>query len=87
MLKTGNLTQKERAWLVELETVMARCPTRRMHCYTTGDNDLTFYDKRVSDAWEKAHPHEQLDAGELHARAGSELARVVGNFNIDSCAG
>lgn len=81
------LTKAENAWLDELEAVMKRCPSPRLQSYTTGDNNITFYDKPVADAWEAKHPHEQLDAGELHERAGSRLRSIYGNFLIDSCAG
>jgi len=81
------LTKAESAWLDELEAVISRCPSPRMNAYTVGDNDLTFYDKPVADAWEAKNPRLQLDAGELHQRAGSVLRVVRTNFNIDSCAG
>ena len=81
------LTKAESAWLDELEAVMSRCPSERLQCYTTGDNDLTFYDKPVADSWERANPREQLDASELHERAGSRLRVIRGAFLIDSCAG
>lgn len=81
------LTKKERAWLVKLEKVMNECPSKRLACYTIGDNTLHFYDNNVSSAWEKANIFKQLDAGPLHAEAGSALEVISGNFIIDSCAG
>lgn len=87
MAKAKKLTAREQAWLDELEEVMGRCPSPRLQCYTTGDNNLSFYDKPVADKWEDANPRAQPDAGELHDRAGSALRTVYGNFNIDSCAG
>lgn len=87
MAKAKRLTKAENEWLDELEAVMQRCPSKRLQCYTTGDTNLTFYDKPVADAWEAKNPREQLDASELHRRAGSELRSIFGAFNIDSCAG
>jgi hypothetical protein len=81
------LTEAESAWLDELEAVMKRCPSKRLQAYTTGDNNLTFYDKPTADAWEAKNPSEQLDAGALHERAGSRLRSIYGAFLIDSCAG
>ena len=81
------LTKKEQAWLDKLEKVMNERPTKRLHCYTIGDHDLSFYDINVSDAWEADNPRVELDAGSLHEKAGSALGGVAGSFRIDSCAG
>lgn len=86
-MKAKPLTKRESDWLKKLEAVMNECPSTRLQCYTIGDNDLTFYDKQVSLAWENANPRAELDAGEQHEKAGSALATVRGNFQIDSCAG
>jgi hypothetical protein len=86
-MPSKKLTAVEIAWLGKLEAVLRACPSSRLACYTVGDNDLTFYDKNVAASWEAAHPREQLDAPEMHARAGSYLGVVTGSFNIDSCSG
>jgi hypothetical protein len=81
------LSKREREWLDELEAVLMKCPSRRLACFTIGDQDLHFYDQTVSLAWEKANPRLQLDAGPIHEAAGSALRIVNANFNIDSCSG
>lgn len=81
------LTKKEQKWLDKLEKVMCECPSKRMACYTIGDNNLTFYDENVSNQWELDNPREEPDAGELHIKAGSYLGEAIGTFAIDSCAG
>lgn len=81
------LTVVETAWMAKLEAVLKACPSSRLACYTTGDNDLMFYDTNVAKEWEAKNPRDQIDAGELHKRAGSFLCTVTGTFNIDSCAG
>jgi hypothetical protein len=81
------LTKAEKVWLSRLEDLMSDVPTKRLACYTIGDNDLMFYDQNVSEAWERENPREQIDATELHRRAGSALGSVSGRFRIDSCAG
>lgn len=86
-MKAKSLTATERKWLAKLESVMKECPSNRLHCYTIGDNDLTFYDKNVADVWESKNQRHEYDAPQLHRAAGSLLAVVTGNFNIDSCAG
>lgn len=80
------LTKKEKAWLDKLERVMNQCPSKRLACYTIGDNDLTFYDASVSNQWERDNPNKLLDAGALHTESGSRLYNICGSFNIDSCA-
>lgn len=79
------LTAAEKAWMAKLEQVLFDCPSDRLSCYTVGDGDLTFYDKNIADAWERAHPTLTLDASDLHTRAGSMLGKVHAPFQIDSC--
>jgi hypothetical protein len=43
MAKAKPLTKAERAWLLELEVVLLRCP-KRIELYTTGDAMLTAVD-------------------------------------------
>lgn len=80
------LTSAEKKWLCKLEKVLQECPSDRLACYTTGDNDLTFYDKIIADKWAETHD-DSCDARELHEKDGSYLTTVTGSFNIDSCAG
>ena len=39
------LSSAERAWLKQLQDLIKKCPSNRMAAYTTGDNDITLYDK------------------------------------------
>jgi len=86
-MKAKPLSKSETKWLNRLEKVMGECPSKRLACFTTGDNQLDFYDNEVSSEWESKNRSVLLDAGELHERAGSKLRAVSGNFIIDSCAG
>jgi len=86
-MKAKPLTKKEQKWLDKLEKVMCECPSERLNCFTTGDCNLTFYDKNVSNAWEADNPRQELDACDLHISAGSFLGEAIGTFQIDSCAG
>lgn len=81
------LTAKEKAWIKEVEAVLARCPSTRLNSYTIGDAEISLYDKPVADAWEQANGYPQLDAGQIHERAGSFLGVINFPFQIDSCAG
>jgi len=81
------LTKAEKVWLEEVEAILSNPPSKRLACYTIGDPSLHFYDRNVSAAWEKANPYEQLDATELHRKAGSALGDIDFKVIIDSCAG
>lgn len=47
----ARLTAKERAWVVEVNAVLARCPSpQKIGFYTVGDSSLLLYDlRRVDD--------------------------------------
>lgn len=82
------LTKAEKVWLDKLEAMLSNPPSKRLSCYTIGDATLSFYDIKVSEAWEAANPRmTELDAGELHRRAGSALYDIHGRVVIDSCMG
>ncbi|WKZ94059.1 hypothetical protein P0E69_09385 [Chimaeribacter arupi] len=53
MAKTKPLTKAERAWLVEVQEVLNRCPSKRIAFFTIGDNFLGLHDanreKEISD--------------------------------------
>ena len=40
-----NLTKEEREWVCKLQKVLNKCPSDRLGCYTTGDQNLVLYDK------------------------------------------
>lgn len=83
------LTKEEIDWLDQLESVLMKCPSKRLEAYTIGDQDLQFFDADVAKAWELENddPHAFRDAPSVHSAAGSALRRVRTNFNISSCAG
>jgi hypothetical protein len=81
------LTEEEKEWLKKLESVMKECPTKRLACYTIGDNNLCFFDKNVASKFERDNPRLELDAPALHQQAGSYLGEVWGKFMIESCQG
>jgi len=81
------LTAAEAKWLASLQRVFQACPSKRLGCYTIGDAGLSFYDKDVATAWREANGDPSMDAGPLHAAAGSELGDIHTKINIDSCAG
>lgn len=44
---TSKLTKKERAWIAEVNAVLARCPSpEKIGFYTIGDPRVGLYDKR-----------------------------------------
>jgi len=40
----SKLTKKERDWIAELQSVLDKCPSRRLGFFTIGDKDVTVYD-------------------------------------------
>jgi hypothetical protein len=82
------LTQAEKKWLNDVETLLLACPSKRLGAYTVGDATLYIYDKEVSDAWlaKTRLPRNGLDASEQHRMAGSQVGWISTGFQIDSCA-
>lgn len=40
----GMLTKKEKAWVEELNKVLAKCPSKRIGFMTIGDNEVFLFD-------------------------------------------
>jgi len=82
------LTPAETAWRAELETLFARCPSKRLGMYTVGDKSLYLYDRPMAIKWDAQYRGPTLDASDQHTRDGSALGAIsTGPIQIDSCAG
>ena len=82
------LTQAEKKWLAELQSVLDACPSDRLGAYTVGDHDVGFFDRKVCEAWLLANPRAELDVGEELRVSGADLkASIRFPFNVDSRSG
>jgi hypothetical protein len=69
----SELTKKERDWIAELQTVLDKCPSKRLGFFTIGDPDITIYDlnkhKKITELMNKHGNYDfctavdELDAG------------------------
>ncbi|MGP1691115.1 MAG: hypothetical protein ACTS6O_01285 [Giesbergeria sp.] len=82
------LTQAEKKWLADLQSVLDACPSDRLGAYTVGDPYVGFFDRKVCSAWLLANPRAELDVGEELRVSGADLkASIRFPFNVDSRSG
>lgn len=81
------LTKKEIKWLERFEAVMAACPSKRLECYTIGDNDLQFFDANLYDAEDKGDITDSRDVGQVLIDSGSFRVSIFGPFRIVGACG
>lgn len=81
------LTKVEKKWLAELQTVLDKCPSKRLGAYTTGDAVLSIYDKPVFDRYRDANPRDERDDVWVHQDIGTKLCVIDTPFQIDGVAG
>lgn len=79
------LTKDEAAWVKKVQTLLNKCPSKRLGFYTVGDADVMIYDKskdvdRINGLQDRdfCHTVQDLDAG---------LGRIVFHSNVHSTAG
>lgn len=84
------LTKAERDWVEQFKDLMAACPSKRLGAYTTGDSDITIYDKPAFDAHRRDVEERVRDVPDdvtLHAQIGSVLDVIHMPFQVDGIAG
>lgn len=84
------LTASERAWVDALRKLMNSCPSKRLGAYTTGDANITFFDKPVFDAGRRELERQQRDLPEdvqIHESLGTVLESVSLPFQLEGVAG
>lgn len=89
-MQADTLTAAERKWIKKVQAVLDACPSKRLGCYTIGDNNVSFFDKSVNEAWIEADPRKrrELDVGDEMRHSGSGLhASLTFPFNVDSRSG
>lgn len=85
-----NLTKAESDRIAKFKDLMAACPSKRLGSYTTGDADLSIYDKPAFDAYRKeveAKVRNTPDDVTMHGDIGSVLTIVHMPFQVDGIAG
>lgn len=88
------LTAEEKKWLKQFQSLMNRCPSRRLGAFTIGDPDLTIYDKEVFDDYRfnlescaKNQHSADRDDVEIHHELGTVLAHITMPFPVDGVCG
>lgn len=51
----SELTPEEAKWLKRVQRALSACPSNRIAFYTTGDNNVTAYDRDKQDAIDAAY--------------------------------
>lgn len=79
-------TKAEKSWLLELQEVLDRCPSKRLGFFTTGDATVSVYDNSKD-----AKIYVIADAGGEFAnaveKAGADIGTIQFPFNVHSTAG
>jgi len=80
MAKTKPLTKAEKAWLVEFQELLNRCPSKRIAFFTVGDNFIGLHDKNRE---QEIGDHQGRNGGEWCSAAqdlGADFDGVTLNF-------
>lgn len=87
---TKPLTTAEKKWIAAMQVVIDACPSKRLGCYTIGDNSIEFFDKPANEAWLAAQPLKdtEIDVGLEMDKSGARLnATLYFPFQADSRSG
>lgn len=85
-----NLSSAEKLWLKKLQDLLDKCPTERFGSYTTGDDDITIFDKVKFDEWSKTRLDLHESTGELCykiQKAGAFIQTIDFPFSVESTSG
>jgi len=80
-------TKEEKAWMKKVENLLMNPPTERLGFYTTGDADLTVYDKTHDPEIDLMQRVEEEDFCVCVERFGAEIGVIRSASNIHSTAG
>jgi len=76
MAKTKPLTKAERAWLIELQELLNRCPSKRIGFITIGDPSVTIYDVQREDEIDQEQQATGCEWGTAAARIEADFGGV-----------
>lgn len=83
----ARLTKAERAWLKQLQDVLSACPSNRLGFYTSGDRDVTVYDRRLDPAIETIEGDGFSTFGQAAYKAHAVLGSAVFPANVHAVIG
>ena len=76
-------TEEELKWLKNLEKMLMSCPSKRLECWTMGDQNLTFYDKNLYEEQDaKYGTYGSPDVGGVVTASGSFSISINAPFGI-----
>lgn len=87
MLKVKPQTAAEKKWIAELQAVLDRCPSKRVGAFTTGDGDITFYDRAFDGEICDLQNRKNCEFGAAVDLFGCGLGSVSFPFDVHSTAG
>lgn len=81
------LTAAERKWIRALQATLSLCPSKRMIAFTTGDNDVTIYDRSFRNLVDEMVMRGNVEVGQAVHELDAELATLRFPFLVQSTAG
>jgi hypothetical protein len=85
----SKLTNEESLWLSDLQTLLNKCPSKRLGFYTIGDPTLVVFDAGAVKRFEAQNPHlcEQMDYSQIVDAAGARLGSIDFHNNVHATRG
>ncbi|ANZ52241.1 hypothetical protein Ahp2_59 [Aeromonas phage Ahp2] len=81
------LTAAEAKWVKDLQTLLNKCPSKRMVAFTIGDPMVVIYDSSFSGEIDDIMNRSNKDVCQVVTALGAELATVTFPFPVESTAG
>ena len=81
------ISKEEKAWLRKLERLLMAPPTDRLGLYTTGDFELTVYDRTLDGEMNAAQDARNVDFCQTVDELGAHIGTVRSACQILSTAG
>lgn len=81
------LSNKEKAWIMQVEKLLLNPPSDRLGLYTVGDACLGVFDSRFEDAIHKVLESSNSDFPQVVGTLGVDLGQIRSCKNIHSVAG
>lgn len=84
---SAKLTKQERIWLTRLQDVLSACPSNRLGFFTSGDRDVTVYDRRLDPTIESIESDGRYTFGQAAYQSDAVVGFVVFPANVHAVQG
>lgn len=86
-MEVNPLTIDEARWVKKFQALMKKCPSNRLGAFTTGDPEITLYDKTVLSTYLDSNRRDERDEVVIHHELGTMLASINMPFKVDTLCG